>query len=710
MHSVAVAGVASVDHAATDVGTGASPLRLPRAGGPVIAEVSVCGVGSVRHFPRTIEVCDPEHHHLLWPVSSSFRVEHGDRSTSARGPSVIWVPAGQHYSLVANGAVGTAKFATPTCPERWDAVVHLHLDAVVGPLLTFAADDAGRAESAGLFSIVTEQLVMAMEQRTRAMPIPRDPAAKLVARRLLADPGDRRELRDWSAQVAVSERTLRRRFLEETGLAFTAWRTRLRMEAAMEMLDEGEPVESAARRCGYRSRVSFTRAFKAYSGFTPTAYTERRISPTKPANRPPQHPSWPPLLPSTAETLPERLIDALREEESMLTPATRRAVVLAASLILTAAACGDADDTEPTGATEPETTTTGPAGTSASTPAVSTAQVDQGVSVNDSFAVAGFGELGPAPTMFELVEDRGDTLVVTHAFGEVEIPADPQRIFSDASMLPTVIELDLNWIGAEYYNDSVRLPDWEEDTASAEFLNEATYQTNFEAVAALEPDLIMAYGDVFWGSDDPEGHYELMSQVAPTLVPMGDPVAYFQTLALELGVALGFDADEITDRIATKTREIVDACAPMREAIGDETVAYLLAQGGELFLNGIGYEAEDGSLAPVADSRWLYEFCGFQPPDSLIDVVGTEHGASISEELLPSIDADHLFVISSGYSPDQRESAAQFLSDLVDSPIWEAIPAVEAGNVYIMEYFSALSFDTASSAIASANAAFAASG
>ncbi|MEM9747642.1 MAG: ABC transporter substrate-binding protein [Actinomycetota bacterium] len=334
----------------------------------------------------------------------------------------------------------------------------------------------------------------------------------------------------------------------------------------------------------------------------------------------------------------------------------------------------------------------------------------QGISINDSYEVEGFGQVGPAPTMLELVEDRGDTLVVQHAFGEVEIPADAQRIYSDASMLPTAIELDLNWVGAEYYNDSVNLPDWEEDSADAEFLNEATYQTNFEAVAALDPDLILAYGDVFWGADDPDEHYELMSRVAPTLVPMGDPVAYFQTLARELGVALGIDEAEISDRITSKTQELVDACAPMKAEIGDETVGYLLAQGGEWYLNGISYNAEDGSLSPVADSRWLYEFCGFRAPNIVINDID-EWGITISEELLPSIDADHLFVISSGYSPEEREDAADFLAEAIDnSALWEAIPAVQNDNVYLMNYFSALSFDTASSAIASANEAFAGAG
>lgn len=71
-------------------------------------------------------------------------------------------------------------------------------------------------------------------------------------------------------------------------------------------------------------------------------------------------------------------------------------------------------------------------------------------------------------------------------------------------------------------------------------------------------------------------------------------------------------------------------------------------QGGEWYLNGIAYANDDGSPAAVADSRWLYEFCGFQAPPGLIEAVGTEFGTSISEELLPSIDADHIFVIFRG--------------------------------------------------------------
>ncbi len=417
--------------------------------------------------------------------------------------------------------------------------------------------------------------------------------------------------------------------------------------------------------------------------------------------------------------------DANRATASLL----RRSMAALVAMALIAAACGDDDeadtaasggDSAPTAASEPAEDASEDASASGSEPAEDASEDTSAsgsepaesmadLSIDDSFEVTGFPALDPAPTMFELIEDRGDTLLVKHRFGEVEIPADPQRIYSDASMLPTAIELDLNWVGAEYYADSVGLPNWSDVSADAEFLNEATYQTNFEAVAALRPDLILAYGEIFWSGADADDHYALLSEIAPTLVPSGDPVAYFQTLARELGIALGTDEAEMTSVVTAKTQELVDACAPLREAIGDETVVMLGINGTHPQLNG-AVTAFDGPVTPQADTRWLYDFCGFEPGANLFELVGTGFTLDISEELLPSIDADHLFVHTSGYTPEEREASAELLGNLIGSEIWNAIPAVQNGNVYVYEYFSSLSFDTASAAIASANDAFAAAG
>src|SRR5258708_29298891 len=53
------------------------------------------------------------------------------------------------------------------------------------------------------------------------LPLPADPRLQRIARALIADPADARDLDAWARWAAVSSRTLSRRFVSETGFSFT---------------------------------------------------------------------------------------------------------------------------------------------------------------------------------------------------------------------------------------------------------------------------------------------------------------------------------------------------------------------------------------------------------------------------------------------------------------------------------------------------------
>ena len=52
-------------------------------------------------------------------------------------------------------------------------------------------------------------------------PMPRDPRLVRIARALLDDPGDGRNIREWAQWAGIPERTLSRRFVLETGFTFS---------------------------------------------------------------------------------------------------------------------------------------------------------------------------------------------------------------------------------------------------------------------------------------------------------------------------------------------------------------------------------------------------------------------------------------------------------------------------------------------------------
>jgi len=129
-----------------------------------------------------------------------------------------------------------------------------------------AAPARARAEA------VLSDLLRPVGATTLRVPMPRDPRAARVARELGAHPSDPRDLAEWGQAVGASGRTLARLFRAETGLAFGAWRTRLRLQATLPMLAAGSTVAAAARHAGYATPSAFVSAFRRTTGVSPGAY------------------------------------------------------------------------------------------------------------------------------------------------------------------------------------------------------------------------------------------------------------------------------------------------------------------------------------------------------------------------------------------------------------------------------------------------------
>ena len=91
-------------------------------------------------------------------------------------------------------------------------------------------------------------------------------------RRHPAAPADARPLEEWASTVGASARTLARRFRQETGMSFAAWRQQARLLESLRRLAAGEPVTKVALDCGYASASAFGAMFRRALGVAPSAY------------------------------------------------------------------------------------------------------------------------------------------------------------------------------------------------------------------------------------------------------------------------------------------------------------------------------------------------------------------------------------------------------------------------------------------------------
>lgn len=79
-----------------------------------------------------------------------------------------------------------------------------------------------------------------------------------------------------AAALAVSERTLIRRFKAALGATPVAWLQTLRLDTARRLLEgSGATVEAVANRVGYQDASAFARLFREQVGMTPGAYRAR---------------------------------------------------------------------------------------------------------------------------------------------------------------------------------------------------------------------------------------------------------------------------------------------------------------------------------------------------------------------------------------------------------------------------------------------------
>jgi transcriptional regulator GlxA family with amidase domain len=85
-------------------------------------------------------------------------------------------------------------------------------------------------------------------------------------------------VREVARTVGWSERTLRRRFWQDTGMTWRQYLLHARLLRAMAMLAEPEPsVLEVATAVGFGSPGAFARSFRAAVGETPSGYRRRSL-------------------------------------------------------------------------------------------------------------------------------------------------------------------------------------------------------------------------------------------------------------------------------------------------------------------------------------------------------------------------------------------------------------------------------------------------
>ena len=254
-------------------------------------------------------------------------------------------------------------------------------------------------------------------------------------------------------------------------------------------------------------------------------------------------------------------------------------------------------------------------------------------------------------------EDKvnGNTVTVTDVRGEVEIPADPQRIVDLSGNSDILSILGYKVVGTANSDayDYTKFPSYLEETLSgAEILGYSMQDTmDVEAVMNLNPDLIVI-------STVQEKMYDQLSEIAPTVMIQLEALNWKDDVR-----ALGkvFGKEEVANEwIANYEAKAKEAGDKIKSEFGADTT-YL-----SILANPNGFNVFDG--AGFGDV--LYSDMGLAKPVGMPEQTDVSLPV-VSYEGLASIQADYIFVMGSD------EELAQIKSN----PIWNSLPAVKEGHV-----------------------------
>jgi AraC-like DNA-binding protein len=217
-----------------------------------------------------------DEHQLLYTPIGHAVIEADGRDHHLSRTVALWIPAGVWHGarfdadcLVESLYFDAGVFEPPAAGATLVPVCARRLILLLAELRAVREDGS---PSRGLYEAFTSG------PATLALPEPRSPVPTAVAAALLAAPADQRTAEQWADAFFVSSTTLRRGFVAETGLTFSEWRTRARLNASLELLAAGSMVSAVAHRVGFTSANGFILAFRRYFGQTPKAFATRSLS------------------------------------------------------------------------------------------------------------------------------------------------------------------------------------------------------------------------------------------------------------------------------------------------------------------------------------------------------------------------------------------------------------------------------------------------
>jgi iron complex transport system substrate-binding protein len=307
-----------------------------------------------------------------------------------------------------------------------------------------------------------------------------------------------------------------------------------------------------------------------------------------------------------------------------------------------------------------------------------------GTGASTGASTSGGGAAVAAPAATDAAASA--TRVFTADNGDITIPAEPQRVVATGYAVPVLIEADAALVGISTWPRGTALMT-ADDLATYESLEKIggamAAETNYEAIAAVQPDLIVI------GVPQPvlaDIDMERLESIAP-VVAIGPTLPdAWRELSRQQADAAGVvaDFDVIKAEYEAKAADLKTKYAT---ALADLQFGHL------------------GGYGEVAKGNFHREFAGSWGTNIAQDMGVVYYGevtekgpgsAAVSEypsiEQLPESFAEADAIT---YTVQADGTPAEAVQYVLDSPLWSSLPAVQAGRVYPIRYTEAATYASA---------------
>lgn len=255
--------------------------------------------------------------------------------------------------------------------------------------------------------------------------------------------------------------------------------------------------------------------------------------------------------------------------------------------------------------------------------------------------------------------------VIQHGLGETVVPANPSRVVVwGYAMVEAVIALGIQPIGIPgiILEEAVYI---ELDKDAIANISE-TGEPNLEAIAALNPDLILTTKSLGASS------YTLFSQIAPTVAFDIDERVEWRSLTRLCAKVINrqSEAEKLSADYDAKLTQLKSQMSQPPDSIEASVVIFLPNE-----IRALGDNSFPGSI--LSD-------VGLSRPASQI---GKADLRSISLEALDQIDGDVMFILTPQSDTELADRMRAEIESVQTNPLWQQLSVVQNNKVYHVEQY-----------------------